>query len=166
MYTSTDLRSGQLNPERRDFLRKAGAIAALSAFGIGFFTACSEEDSPSPGTGTGTLPPPAAGITVTDTTVTIDLNLQAGLQVSGGWLLIQQAKMLVVNTGNSNFSALTSVCTHEGCDRSWTFSSNAFTCTCHNSRFDTEGNVLNGPATRPLQVFAAVLNGLILTVTR
>jgi cytochrome b6-f complex iron-sulfur subunit len=83
MYTPTDLRSGQLDPERRDFLRKAGAITALTAFGIGFFTACSEEDNPGPGAGTGMPPPPAAGITVTDTAVTIDLNQQSGLQISG-----------------------------------------------------------------------------------
>ena len=49
--------------------------------------------------------------------------------------------------------ALTLVCTHQGCDMSTegTVSSSGIFCACHGSRFDVDGNVLQGPASSPLQ---------------
>ena len=49
--------------------------------------------------------------------------------------------------------AMTLVCTHEGCDISQqgSVTSSAITCDCHGSRFDTNGNVVVGPAQSPLQ---------------
>jgi Rieske Fe-S protein len=86
------------------------------------------------------------------------------LATAGGWALVIEAKVLIVNLGNNTFSALTSVCTHSQCDRNWTFGSNVFTCTCHGSRFNTEGAVLTGPANRPLRSYATSLNNRTLTV--
>jgi cytochrome b6-f complex iron-sulfur subunit len=47
------------------------------------------------------------------------------------------------------FSALSLICTHLGC----TVGSNAqgFACPCHGSRFDADGKVTHGPASKPLQ---------------
>jgi cytochrome b6-f complex iron-sulfur subunit len=45
--------------------------------------------------------------------------------------------------------ALSSVCTHLGCLVN--FNNNQFECPCHGSKFDVNGNVLNGPALRPLE---------------
>ena len=162
MRTDNEIRSGQLSAERRAFIRKAGVFAAMSAFGLGFFTSCGENDDPAPINPV----PPGSGVDVDGSTVTIDLTEQPGLTQAGGWMLIAQAQVLVVNTGNNAFNALTSVCTHSACDRNWTFASNVFTCTCHSSRFDVEGNVLSGPASRPLRAYATSLDGDILTITK
>lgn len=55
----------------------------------------------------------------------------------------------VVIHNETGFSALSLVCTHLGC----TVESNSqgFACPCHGSHFDGNGNVIQGPAKRPLQ---------------
>ena len=46
--------------------------------------------------------------------------------------------------------ALSAVCTHLGCITRFVSDENVIACPCHGSRFDLEGNVLHGPAPRPL----------------
>lgn len=47
------------------------------------------------------------------------------------------------------FSALSLVCTHLGCTVESKVDS--FTCPCHGSQYDRDGNVTKGPAASPLQ---------------
>jgi len=46
--------------------------------------------------------------------------------------------------------ALSAVCTHLGCITRFRSDENVIACPCHGSRFDLEGNVIHGPAPRPL----------------
>jgi cytochrome b6-f complex iron-sulfur subunit len=46
------------------------------------------------------------------------------------------------------FTALSLVCTHLGCTVE--SQTDGFACPCHGSRFDLQGNVKRGPASRPL----------------
>ena len=163
MKTLTEIKTGELSSARREFIKKSGAIAAMSMFGVAFFTGCSSDD-PDPGSGTNNPPATGNGIVVTNGLVTVNLDLATALATAGGWALVIEAKVLIVNLGNNTFSALTSVCTHSQCDRNWTFGSNVFTCTCHGSRFSTEGAVLTGPAIQPLRSYDTNLNNRTLTV--
>lgn len=43
-------------------------------------------------------------------------------------------------------------CTHLGCTFPWNETTGRFECPCHGSRFDEQGNVLRGPADKPLQL--------------
>lgn len=157
-------RAGKLTESRRKFLEKAGLSVVLGSFGAAFFTSCSSTEDADPGN----MNPPgnsSNGIMISGNTISINLSLQTALNTSGNWLLIENARTLVANV-NGAFVALTSVCTHSGCDRNWTFGNNRFTCTCHGSVFDPSGRVLNGPATAPLTQYGTQVNGTTLVVTR
>lgn len=159
MKKTKEIQTGTLSDARRAFLKKSGAFAVMSMFGVGFFTGCS--DDPEPG-------PPAAGVDQgvqeNNSVLTIDLGQVPALANSGGWALIIQSQVLVANLGGNQFTALTSVCTHSGCDRNWSFSNNVFLCSCHNSRFSTDGSVINGPAARPLRSYPISRDGNTLTI--
>lgn len=158
------LHSGSLSNSRRQFLEKVGFVAVMGTFGISFFTSCVSTEEPSDAT-----PPQNSssndGITISGSTIQINLAVQTKLASSGGWLLVGAGKTLVANLDGA-FVAMTSVCTHSGCFDSWSFTNNRFTCTCHNSIFDTAGQVLQGPATKALQVYTTSVSGTTLTVNK
>jgi Rieske Fe-S protein len=53
-------------------------------------------------------------------------------------------------TGTDAFDAFSMACSHEGC-LTEIVDGQRFDCPCHFSRFDSNGDVVNGPATRSLQ---------------
>ena len=76
-----------------------------------------------------------------------DLGLDSNYPI-GSRSFIVDVPALLIRTENE-FSALSLVCTHLGC----TVEQNAdgFECPCHGSRYDANGNVLRGPAQKPLR---------------
>lgn len=61
----------------------------------------------------------------------------------------RQQKAYVVG-GPGGVYALSAVCTHLGCITRFLSDEKCIACPCHGSRFDLEGNVIHGPAPRPL----------------
>lgn len=59
-------------------------------------------------------------------------------------------------------------CTHLGCTVPWVESEQQFHCPCHGSIFNTKGEVLAGPAPRPLDLFPAQVanNDLVVDTSR
>lgn len=51
-------------------------------------------------------------------------------------------------------SALYKVCTHLGCLYKWVDTNDRFECPCHGSKFEKDGEYLEGPAPRSLDQFA------------
>lgn len=44
-------------------------------------------------------------------------------------------------------------CTHMGCELNWNSAERSWDCPCHGSRFSYDGDVIEGPAVRPLNVY-------------
>lgn len=65
-----------------------------------------------------------------------------------GALVYREERVALVHAENGYY-ALSLVCTHLGCTVN--MSGEQFDCPCHGSSFDRRGNVLKGPAERPLQ---------------
>jgi cytochrome b6-f complex iron-sulfur subunit len=62
----------------------------------------------------------------------------------------KQQKAYVIGAPGGVY-ALSAVCTHLGCITRFLPDEKCIACPCHGSRFDLEGNVIHGPAPRPLQ---------------
>ena len=155
---------------RKDFLKTAGSTALFATLGIGLY-GCGDSTSAMDEV----IPPTETdnednGIEITNSgnTVTLDLSNSRleNLKASGGWLLITAANTLVVNVDGSTIRSFTSVCTHAGCSTDWQFSNNRFECTCHGSRFDTNGGVVRGPATSDLREFSVAQDGDTVTINK
>ncbi|MCG6972407.1 MAG: Rieske (2Fe-2S) protein [Desulfobacterales bacterium] len=68
-----------------------------------------------------------------------------------GALIFGQKKIAVIRM-NQKIYALDLTCTHLGCTVNTT--ANGFICPCHGSMFTTGGDVVKGPANRPLKRLA------------
>jgi cytochrome b6-f complex iron-sulfur subunit len=68
-----------------------------------------------------------------------------------GALVYREARIAVIREKGELY-ALDLVCTHLGCTLAVT--PTGLTCPCHGSSFDRQGNVLKGPADRPLTRYA------------
>jgi glycine/D-amino acid oxidase-like deaminating enzyme/nitrite reductase/ring-hydroxylating ferredoxin subunit len=60
-------------------------------------------------------------------------------------------RLAVYRDENGTVSAVSPVCTHLGCMVEWNNAEKGWDCKCHGSRFDTSGEVIDGPATAPLK---------------
>ncbi len=65
----------------------------------------------------------------------------------------------------SDVTVFSPICTHLGCYFKWDEGTGHFECPCHGSVFSITGNVLGGPAPRPLDSLPAKIeNGFLLVV--
>jgi len=70
---------------------------------------------------------------------------------SEGRILDKVADLLVIQSPQSQeIAAFNPLCTHQGCTVAWNAEATRFDCPCHGSQFDASGEVVSGPATKPL----------------
>ena len=102
------------------------------------------------GCGDGQIGPPELTGTINPSVRTIKVSTVPGLAVSGQLVQIGTGVDLVgvKRTSATTFAAWSMFCTHQQCATN--IANNGFDCPCHNSRFDSDGRVVRGPATRPL----------------
>lgn len=68
----------------------------------------------------------------------------------GGIIERQGETFAVYVEADGTQRTFSAVCTHVGCTVGWNPAESTFDCPCHGSRFSTTGEVVNGPAKRPL----------------
>jgi len=126
---------------RRAFLTKAALTASALAIGCG----------------NGEFGPALPSHHAPQGAVTIKVSDFPGLATTG--ILVAVApERAAMRTAATTFLALSTVCTHQGCDTDVVENGTIVSCSCHGSRFDKNGNVLNGPADQPLRRLATVYN--------
>jgi Rieske Fe-S protein len=141
--------------KRREFVACTGCAAAAALAGCG-------GGGGSPGSPSAPVtPPPITGETrvplmAVGETVPASANLVGGLQTPLAVTRVSQGEVIAVSR----------VCTHEGCTVNLPSSAGAtMDCPCHGSRFRTSGQVVNGPASRPLFQFATRIVGGEVVIT-
>jgi menaquinol-cytochrome c reductase iron-sulfur subunit len=77
-----------------------------------------------------------------------------------GWKAQRQKDSAwVVLDSNGKLTAFSPLCTHLGCAYRWSAEKKEFLCPCHGSRFSAAGDVLAGPASRPLVRLSTKIEG-------
>lgn len=74
---------------------------------------------------------------------------------AGSVTFLSDRRLYVFNSAEG-FFAISSVCTHLGCNVKHI--AQGFECPCHGSRFDENGRVVQGPAPQPLAWYAISLS--------
>jgi Rieske Fe-S protein len=68
-----------------------------------------------------------------------------------------EEKRLFVFRRPEGMFAISSICTHLGCNVRWNDERGGFNCPCHGSRFDGSGKNITGPAPKPLKLYELTL---------
>ena len=70
---------------------------------------------------------------------------------SGGVISKDGKKIAVYRDKEGKLTMVSAKCTHKGCVVMWNDEEKTWDCPCHGSRFDKDGNVINGPAIKKLE---------------
>lgn len=88
-------------------------------------------------------------------------NLGDALQYPAGSVTpVEAGRFYLVHLKEGGFLAIYRRCTHLGCSVPYDPGSGQFVCPCHGSAFTADGDVLNAPAPRPLDLFSIALSEL------
>jgi len=150
--TSLDRRSALLA-----LARGGCALAALGAGCGGEWRQAVVLAPPPEGAACAGAPPPG---TAEQGWVEVRLDDHPSLATPGGHAEVRLPEALLdvvlVHVSPGCFVALWRICTHGDCAVAWLPEEGVMECPCHGSRFAHDGQVLQGPARRPLTTFTAV----------
>lgn len=137
--------------ERKEFLGKLGGGIGLTCVAC-MMNACSKEETP-----TQTTPTTPALLTV---------NLSTQITAVGDYVSDKGIIVVRTGTGNvaANFIAFNNECPHRGNTVIFQNDSKTFYCSLHQSRFNADGTLKNGPATTGLIKKNLTVTGTTLTV--
>jgi cytochrome b6-f complex iron-sulfur subunit len=136
---------------RLEFLKKMGLSgASLMAVYCGVtMSSCKNEE---------------ATTVLTGGSATYDMSTSAfsKLLTKGGFYVDSAKNIVIANTSDNGYVAVTLICTHEG-RKEVTYSTNKFYCTAHGATFDNKGNATS-VASRALATYKVTQTGNVLTV--
>ncbi|HEX6230695.1 MAG TPA: universal stress protein [Actinomycetota bacterium] len=100
----------------------------------------------------GSIPKEIAEEASTDVLIarTVTQNLSEIGRGEGGIVTVGDHKVAVYRAQNGALTTVSATCTHMGCTVRWNPAQATWDCPCHGSRFAPTGEVLNGPADKPL----------------
>jgi cytochrome b6-f complex iron-sulfur subunit len=79
--------------------------------------------------------------------------------IQKGYKIVQfgSEAAIVIRVSDTEFHALSAVCTHLACIVEYSKERQRIECNCHNGRFNLQGQVVGGPPPRPLATFTVHL---------
>jgi len=81
---------------------------------------------------------------------TVDRTLDDLVPGTGGIVDVDGKKVAAYKAEDGTVTALSPRCTHLGCTVDWNGNEKTWDCPCHGSRFSKDGELVNGPAKKPL----------------
>lgn len=142
-----------MSPARRQFVAAVAASTAAALAGCG---GGSSPQTPTPAPASGPSNTVRLPLMAVGETVATSVNLVGGLVTPLAVTRLTQADVVTVSR----------VCTHMGCTVALPGSAGGtLDCPCHGSRFRTNGQVVNGPATRALAQFPTAIAGSEAVIT-
>lgn len=86
---------------------------------------------------------------------------------AGSVTAFPMGQFYLARVAEGGFLALSRKCTHLGCTVPWVEEKKQFACPCHASVYDITGNVVNGPASRALDLYqVSIENNVVMVDTR
>ena len=103
---------------------------------------------------------------IEDLPVGIPKALDYSVSLKDGWMETKAVKAIwALKQPNNDITVYSPICPHLGCGFQWSGSDQKFKCPCHGSVYALSGEVLGGPAPRPLDVLPSkVENGKLLII--
>ncbi len=155
---------------REFFVRSTGTLALISASGLisTILNSC-KGSGPSGPSSVSAMPIIQASVSNNEISVSLDAsspiaakNTRTVVEYAGG-----SEAILAEHNSDDTYRAISGICTHQGCFvTDYDSSNNVFVCPCHGSRFDLNGNVVQGPAPSKLIQYTTRVenNSLIITL--
>lgn len=136
---------------RLEFLKKMGLSGAslLAVYCSVTMSSCKNED---------------ATAVLTGGTATYDMSTSAysKLLTKGGYYVDTAKNIVIANTSDNGYVAVTLICTHEQQKQVY-YSTNKFACSVHGATFDNKGNALS-VASRALTTYKVTQTSNVLSV--
>ncbi|HEX2031678.1 MAG TPA: universal stress protein [Actinomycetota bacterium] len=100
----------------------------------------------------GSVPSQVAHRAPTDVLIakTVDRTVDDLAAGHGGLVSVDGKRLAVYKEDDGSLVTLNPRCTHMGCTVDWNDSDRTWDCPCHGSRYDRHGEVIRGPAEKPL----------------
>jgi cytochrome b6-f complex iron-sulfur subunit len=146
---------------RREFCVRTCQAVSLLTLGAAFQACGGSPTSPSSAPAL-----PSVSGTLVNRNLSITIDSSSPLAAVGGAATVQASTgtYLIARTSQSAFTALTAVCTHQGCAVTG-FANSLYVCPCHGSEFSTSGAVVQGPAASSLRQFPTTFANNVVTVS-
>ena len=146
---------------RREFCVRTCHAVSLLTLGATFQACGGSSTSPSSAPAV-----PSVSGTLVNRTLSITVDAASPLANVGGaaTVTVSTGTYLVARMAQATVTAVTAVCTHEGCAVTG-FANSRYVCPCHGSEFSTSGAVVQGPATSALRQFPATFANNVVTIS-
>ena len=133
--------------ERKEFIKKIAIGGSILFVAPTFLDSCAIGDDE-----------------IVNSEITVDLTNPefSALGTIGGYAY--KDNIILIRISESEYTALSKICTHQGCTVSYSPVTNQLPCPCHGSLYNISGGVINGPAPKSLKQYSVTVDGNMLII--